>query len=146
MKRFLAFVLAVLVILSALSFFSCDGGISSGDPEETGKESTAVSDDEKPPAGKVFYVSAEGSDENEGNEAHPLLTLEGARRAVSEYRRSSGLPEGGIEVIFEPGTYRVDSQTVFTADDSGDADRPVVYRAKEKGSVIFDGGVRIDPS
>ncbi|MBO4219758.1 MAG: right-handed parallel beta-helix repeat-containing protein, partial [Clostridia bacterium] len=44
------------------------------------------------------------------------------------------------------GTYRVDSQTVFTADDSGDEDRPVVYRAKEKGSVIFDGGVRIDPS
>ena len=146
MKRVFAFVLAVFIILSANSLFSCGDGRTSDDQDGTEGVDTKTSEDADVPAGKVFYVSAEGSDDNEGSEDHPLLSLNGARKAVLEFRKSSGLPEGGIEVIFEPGTYMVDSQTVFTADDSGDTYRPVVYRAKEKGSVVFDGGVRIDPS
>ena len=43
----------------------------------------------------------------------------------------------------EDGIYRVDSPMIFGSDKSGTPERPVVWRAKNRGKVIFSGGVVI---
>lgn len=96
-------------------------------------------------AGKIFYVSADGNDENDGSEEAPLATLEGARKAVLDYKNTSGLPDGGIAVVFSSGTYSVKTTIAFTGEDSGEADKPIVYCAEAGAEVIFSGGITLDP-
>ena len=95
------------------------------------------------PAGKTFYVSSDGDDSNDGSEASPLATIAGARDAVRAYKAESGLPYGGIEIIFKAGRYPVTASVEFTAEDSGDIGKPVVYRAEKGAEVVFDGGVTL---
>ena len=147
MRRIICLLLLFALLSSTFLMFSCsEEHADGGENGSTAASDTAGNEEHTVPAGKVFYVSTDGSDDNDGSEDKPLLTIDGARKAVSEYRKSSGIPEGGIEVVFAPGTYRIDHQTVFTAEDSGEEGRAVVYRASGDGEVLFDGGITIDPS
>ncbi|MBP5235996.1 MAG: right-handed parallel beta-helix repeat-containing protein [Clostridia bacterium] len=144
MKRIMSCFLLAVFVLSAFGLWSC--GAPDAGPDDNKNTGDPAGDREKEPAGKSFYVSPEGDDSNDGSEQSPLATLDGARAAVLAYKTENGLPDGGVEVVFLPGVYRVDSQTVFTPEDSGEEGKPIAYRAKEAGSVFFDGGVSIDPS
>ena len=145
-RRTILLMLALSVLLSAfLSSCSREGGDVPEDTADTPADS-ADSGATDEPAGKVFYVSGKGSDENPGTAEEPLASFSGAVKAVRDYKAENGLPEGGIEVVFAAGRYAIDSQTVFTAADSGDKGRPVVYRAENGAEVLFDGGTVIDPS
>ena len=139
-------IMAFLLILSASGMASCthepaedigtdvtETGGNGGDPAPAG-------------AGKVLYVSAEGSDGNPGTEEEPLATFAGAVKAVRDYKAENGLPEGGIEVVFAAGRYVFDRQIVFEEADSGEKGKPVVYRAEKGAEAILDGGILIDPS
>ncbi|MBO4220413.1 MAG: right-handed parallel beta-helix repeat-containing protein [Clostridia bacterium] len=133
-KRAVVLLIVLTMMLSPSWLVSCSGrndGLHEEKPES---------------AGKSFFVSPDGDDSNDGSAENPFATIEGAKSAVQGYKAEHGLPEGGIEVLFLPGTYRVKSQIMFSADDSGEDGKPVVYRAMEGGEVIFDGGVTIDPS
>jgi len=132
MKRFLALLLASLF---AFSMFACSGNTPT---EET--------PDEKVPAGKTFYVSPDGNDANDGSESTPLATLEGAKQAIQKYKNENGLPDGGIEAVFKSGTYKITSTLEFLPEDSGEADKPIIFRAEENAEVIFDGGVTLNGS
>jgi len=132
MKRLLAVLLAGLLIFG---LFSCSGNTPS---EET--------PDEKVPAGKTFYVSPDGNDANDGSENAPFATLEGAKQAIQKYKNENGLPDGGIEAVFKAGTYKITSTLEFLPEDSGEADKPIVFRAEEDAEVIFDGGVTLKGS
>ena len=96
-------IMAFLLILSASGMASCtqepaeDIGTDVTEPGGNGGDPVPAD------AGKVFYVSSEGSDENPGTEADPLATFAGAVKAVRDYKAENGLPEGGIEVVFAAG-------------------------------------------
>ena len=143
MKKILALFLSLLMVLS---FVACSG--ETIPPENTTDDTTndnAIPDiDPVIPAGKTFYVSVNGNDANDGSKETPLATLDGAKAAVLAYKNESGLPEGGIEVIFTAGTYKVNSTATFGIDDSGEEGKPVVYKAEDGAEVIFDGGVTLN--
>ena len=63
----------------------------------------------------------------------PLRSLPMKKVSVGNIVR--GIPDGGIEVVFAPGSYPVKSQTLFSPDDSGEEDKCIVYRAEKDGAV-----------
>ena len=148
MKRTVSLIVSfIILMISVCSSFSCSsGGNGTGtpDPYETttlsGPAETVV------PAGKTFYVSPGGNDAGSGTEDEPLATPAGAGAAIAAYIAENGLPEGGMEAVFEEGRYPVMEKTVFGKECSGADGSPVVFRAAPGAGVIFDGGVLIDPS
>jgi hypothetical protein len=90
-----------------------------------------------------FFVSPAGSDRNRGTEERPFLTLERARNAVRALRRREGRPAGGVTVWVRGGGYELRDTFALTAQDSGTAEAPVVYRAWPGEAVRLVGGRRV---
>ena len=134
MKRFIA--LLLIFVMTVCLFSACNT-----EKEPDPQEDPVIKD-----FGKVFYVSVNGNDANEGTEESPLATLGGAVAKVREYKQANGLPEGGIKVEFAAGTYKVTQQTDLTEEDSGEEGKEIVYAAADGAEVIFDGGVSLNPS
>jgi hypothetical protein len=92
------------------------------------------------PAGATFYVSATGSDNNDGATAATAWnTLEKARN----YIRSNNLNKtatGNIIVYLRGGTYMRDSTFTLTSADSGPSGSYMIYRAYPGETPIIDGG------
>lgn len=86
-----------------------------------------------------FYVSKNGSDENDGTKEKPFLTIE---KAVEAVRSTDKNGKNKISVCIEEGEYRV-SSLVFTKEDSGTKECPITYYAK--GEVILNGGATLAP-
>lgn len=86
-----------------------------------------------------FYVSVDGSDENDGSINAPFATIEKARNAVRATDKSK---LDGITVAVKAGNYRI-SSLEFTREDSGTKDCPVTYCAYGDGEVILNGGISI---
>ena len=70
----------------------------------------------------------------------PLATLQGARDRIREIKASDGLPQDGIEVLVQGGTYGLAVTLELTAEDSGTAEAPLVYRAAPGQQVRLTGG------
>ena len=84
----------------------------------------------------VYYVSVHGSDaDGDGSEKRPFRTIEKARDAI---RSLPELPEGGVTVLLGGGEYNLEETFVLTPEDSGTAERPVIYAAApgEEVSVV----------
>lgn len=98
-----------------------------------------------PEPGKVYYVAPNGSDDADGSKSRPFRTLERARDAVRSLKQSRGgeLPQGGVRIVIGGGEYPWQRTFELTAEDSGTAERPIVYQAKPGQAVVFRGGVRI---
>ena len=90
-----------------------------------------------------IFVATDGDDSNDGAIDTPLQTLAAAKDMVRELKSVSLSP---IIVNFRAGEYFFDSQTTFTAEDSGSQITPVTYQAYNKEKVMFSGGVKIDSS
>jgi hypothetical protein len=93
-------------------------------------------------AGTTFFVSPTGSDRASGaDEQHPFATLVKAR---DELRALSPSERAGAVVNLLAGTHYLSSSLVFTADDSGNIDRPVTWQAYPSGArVAVSGGVAL---
>jgi hypothetical protein len=78
---------------------------------------------------REFFVAPAGDDANPGTLERPFATLTRARDAVRELKRTGSVPRGGVAVTLRGGTYRLTASFDLTADDSGTADSPIVYRA-----------------
>ncbi len=75
----------------------------------------------------TLCVSVRGDDTGgSGSEERPFKTLERARDAI---RAMPELPEGGVTVLVRGGEYILENTFVLTPDDSGTAEKPVVYAA-----------------
>lgn len=96
-----------------------------------------------PLPGTTFHVAADGSDSNPGTAPQPFATLEKARDAVRGLKQQGALPKGGVAVVVHGGTYKVDRTFKLGAEDSGTEAAPVVYRAAEGESPVFNGGARL---
>ena len=101
--------------------------------------------DAQPATGTQLYVSPTGDDAAEGTIGAPLKTLEGARNKVRELKHS-GLPAGGITVNLLGGEYLASSALELTAADSGEAGKPIVWKAAEGAEVTFSGTVSVEPN
>lgn len=99
-----------------------------------------------------LYVSPDGNDAWSGalpepddmGADGPLSTLAGARDLLRRLRAADGLPARGATVELAPGTYRLAEPFVLGAEDGGTVDAPVVYQAREKGTVIVSGAVAVN--
>ena len=98
-----------------------------------------------------FHVAPDGSDAWSGRLCEPkadrtdgpLATPARARDVIRMLKVSDGLPPGGITVTVRGGDYPLAEPLVLTAEDSGTASAPIVYRAAEGEAVRLSGGVRI---
>jgi hypothetical protein len=88
--------------------------------------------------GLEIHVSPAGSDARTGAPGAPVQTLEMARRIA---QGSAG--KEPVTVIVEDGTYYLDKPLVLSAEDSGTAAAPVIYRAAHEGKAVLSGGVRL---
>jgi len=93
-------------------------------------------------AAAVFHVSPTGDDSNDGSEAKPFLTPHRAQKAVRDFKKASP-PAEPVRVLFHQGNYTIGEPLVFTPEDSGTPEAPVVYRAVAGEKAVFNGGQRI---
>jgi hypothetical protein len=84
-----------------------------------------------------FYMSPVGNDQNPGTEAEPFQSLERAKQAVKE--QSGEKPSRQVVINVKGGTYLLNSPVFFTAEDSGTARFPVIYRAVAGEEPVFTG-------
>lgn len=81
-----------------------------------------------------YYVAPDGSDANPGTRQEPFASL---TRAQAALRQKPG------SIILRGGTYYLPDTLVFTAQDSGTADAPVVIQAEQGETPVLSGGVRL---
>lgn len=89
---------------------------------------------------KVFYISPEGDDSNNGSIEAPFLTLRKAQEAV---RSVSANQQGDIAVVLRDGTYTLGSQLVFDEADSGQNGHDIVWMSYPGELVKISGGQQI---
>jgi hypothetical protein len=102
----------------------------------------------KTSAAKPLYVAVNGRDDWSGtlaapNKAQtdgPFATLERARDEIRRMKGAGGLPQGGVTVQLRGGVYERRAAFELTADDSGTADCPIIYRAYPGEQVRLLGG------
>ena len=92
-----------------------------------------------------FYVDGfSGNDMNPGTESLPFQTLERARDAI-RIINGGGLPEGGVTVWIRGGLYERTNTFTLSSLDSGQAGKPIVYRAYPGEEVRIVGGKQLQP-
>jgi hypothetical protein len=112
---------------------------------------TAVGQGAETASAKTFFVADSGNDRwsgtlpspNEAKTDGPFATFERARDAIRALKQKSGLPAGGVTVEIRGGIYERANALELTAQDSGAADAPIVYRAREGEVVRWSGGCRL---
>jgi hypothetical protein len=87
-----------------------------------------------PAFGQPYYVAPAGRDTNPGTLGRPFASL---RRAQEAVRQEHGT------VFLRDGTYYLPETLVFTAEDSGTKDAPVVFQAYEQERPVISGGVKL---
>lgn len=84
-----------------------------------------------------FYISPEGKDTNPGTQKAPFGSLEKARDAV-RIARSNGKDKPATVYIYG-GYYYLEKPVVFTSEDSGNSNSPIIYKAVEGEEPVFTG-------
>lgn len=90
-----------------------------------------------------FHVAPQGQDTDVGTRAAPFASLERARTAVRSLKQGGGLPSSGVTIWIHGGEYARTATFELTADDGGETNRPVIYRAVEGAEVRLVGGRRL---
>ncbi|HEY2469538.1 MAG TPA: right-handed parallel beta-helix repeat-containing protein [Terracidiphilus sp.] len=91
---------------------------------------------------QIFYVSTDGNDQQPGTAQQPFASLERAQQATRKFRPAN--PHIPVTVLVRAGTYYLRKSLVFTPDDSGTAEAPVVFAAHPGEKVTLSGGCRLN--
>jgi hypothetical protein len=89
-----------------------------------------------------YYVAAGGADAGQGTKDQPFATIERARDAIRELKKTGPLKEP-VTVRLRRGVYALSQAVVFGPEDSGTASCPVNYMAEGNEPVVLDGGRRV---
>ncbi len=92
-------------------------------------------------ADATFFVSPRGADANPGTKARPFATPQRARDALRNAK-----PGERRSVVLLGGTYELREPLVLGAQDSGTAQRPVVWQAAKGEAVHLIGGRSVPTS
>ena len=82
-----------------------------------------------------YFVSPSGDDANPGTLEKPFATVPRAQHAARQKRG---------DVFLRGGTYYLATPLIFTAEDSGTSDAPVVFQNYRDERAVISGGVRLD--
>ncbi|MGF1590471.1 MAG: right-handed parallel beta-helix repeat-containing protein [Pleurocapsa sp.] len=92
----------------------------------------------------MFYVDPQGSDQSLGTKDAPFATLQRSRDAIRELKRQQhGTLRQSVTVWLREGTHFLAQPLELTAEDSGRADLPIIYRAYPGEKPVISGGQRI---
>lgn len=92
-----------------------------------------------PASGAEFHVSPRGDADATGDRAAPFATLEEARDAVRALKADAGVLSETVTVWVHGGDYHLQAPFQLTAEDSGTAEYPVLYRAWPGETVRLSG-------
>lgn len=84
-----------------------------------------------------WFVSTTGSDAGPGTKARPFATIGKAQETVREAKQSGD--DGPHVVRLGVGTFELSGPLTFAPEDSGTADKPVVYIGEGSQTVISGG-------
>jgi len=88
-----------------------------------------------------FYISPIGDDSNSGSIAAPFATLERAKLAVRELKKTK---EGDVRVYLREGHYEVSNTVIFGLQDSGSANQSITYAAYPGEEPTLSAGQKIE--
>lgn len=88
-----------------------------------------------PAFGQPYYVAPAGNDANPGTIGKPFASLQRAQTAVRQKRGT---------VYLREGTYYLPEPLIFTAQDSGAKDAPVVFQPYQDERAVLSGGVKLE--
>ncbi len=94
-------------------------------------------------SGAEFHVSPQGDDAQPGTSEKPFATLERARDAIREIKKT-GLPPGGVTVTLHAGLYERSRTFELSGQDAGTEAAPILYRANPGEEVRLSGAKRIN--
>lgn len=126
---FLSITIFCVIIVFAIS---CDANPQSG--------SLAVIKKQETEKGTCFFISPSGSDENPGTKDKPFASLEAARDAIRNIKKTAGYPSDGITVYLRGGIYERKKTFELGAEDSGTAANPLVYQSYPGETAQVAGG------
>jgi PDZ domain len=86
-------------------------------------------------SGQPYFVSPAGDDANPGTLEKPFATLQRAHRAARQKRG---------DVFLRGATYYLPATLVFTAQDSGTKDTPVIFKNYQGEKPVISGGIRLE--
>ncbi len=108
---------------------------------QTNKKEIEFYFDNSAPTQYNIYVSPTGNDNASGTEEEPLKTIIGARNRIRQLK--SNFENNYIYTVYiESGEYNISDTIIFGAQDGGNEEYPVTYKAD--GYVTFSGGINID--
>ena len=106
---------------------------------------------EEQSSGITLFIAMNGDDTWSGRIAEPdsagsdgpFATLERARDEIRQIKESGKMPKGGVTVELCGGVYQRVAPFTLSEEDSGCADAPVMYRARQGEEVRLVGGQTI---
>ncbi len=91
----------------------------------------------------TLYVSSGTGSGGDGSKTSPFPSLIDAKDYIRKLKQMTGLPKGGIRVVIKGGEYRINDTVVFTSEDSGTPESPIIYSGSKEDISIFSGGIRL---
>jgi|GEM_PF-570029 len=91
----------------------------------------------------VFYISPNGKDTNNGSKKKPFKTLERARDAVRQWKKTHKTEKQTILIFLRKGVYERANIFALNEQDSGWQNAPVIWRACPGEEVRIIGGKQI---
>jgi hypothetical protein len=99
---------------------------------------------QKPAALYEIFVSPTGDDKATGELSAPLLSLLEAQKRVRLLKQKFPETPLNISVVLREGTYFLEKPLIFSSEDSGWKDKPIVFKSFPGERVILSGGVPIE--
>ena len=95
----------------------------------------------------VVCVSPGAAAGGDGSRLKPYQTLVQARDGIRALRKAGTFKSSdAVTVCLKSGDYPLNASFELTAADSGTAESPIVYRARESGKARLYGGIALQPS
>ena len=92
--------------------------------------------------GIEFYISPKGKDTNPGTQKAPFRSLEKARDAIRLAKNNTR--EKPVSVYIYGGYYYMEKPVVFTSEDSGSGNGPIIYTSVAGEEPVFTGSKRLN--
>lgn len=100
----------------------------------------------QPIAAAELHIAPNGTADAPGTAERPLADLEQAREVIRNLKKDGKVAPGGVTVWVHGGDYPRQQTFTLTAEDSGTAESPIVYRSRPGETPRLLGGKRIEPT
>ena len=94
---------------------------------------------------KIYlYVATDGNENGDGTISNPFSSIEKARDEIRRLKESGINPAEGFVVYLRGGNYGLSKGIIFSAQDSGTSEAPVVYASYPGEKAMIVGGASIN--